>query len=945
MFMGIQAKQKVRNAVSFMKRIHAKKMLLVAGISLLGVFMMGKASFADDPVDQPVQQASQLQVVGQYKKTDLSGWAIYQLKLTDDTYPISKISTRKEISVGETYIDKDNEYILVNHPAVVEDHTTIEGVVGNNVDNRKLIIVEEIPTAEKSEKLVWEESDGGKEVLAVVKVESDVVKLIVENTNGDEQTIAVSEITTHDHSAPVLDSLIKYNSTEYGSYIQAEFHDATKIWKIADNLGNEKVLLKEKQDDNKVTVKYILPEGETEFKIYDILGNSDTISLDKARVTVDFNAKNTDSSIVVFKASPSYTTETGTGTNKTTKYFYLDEIKTYAGEEVTIQRENDIYVHNDGVGTSIPLGTTKLVLKYVEVESEGSTTPKTGGAAQTFTVPLVLDKTGPEGVHYTWVSESVDFTYDINGEEQEGSYEKYTVTKVKGNVRNIQEGYVPGENEEGHGSGVRAYVNNTTKKCIVEVRDIQSGIDKIELCETVTDPGPSHYETIEGCAYESHGNLRASVLHLFDFAALEKIVTGVKVTDGLGNDVFIPVESSTVEENIDTIVAAEIIEEKDEQGNAVYKVVAQDYKAGLWKMERGEGNNILDFSDEDCLNVSGVDIENVKYVYEGDSGEEDCESEEDAKAKCSAEKTVYKKSLEIKYFVNDQEIEEAEVAEQTAPVNKKYQYKVEKMKVENNALVVDEIVEEAMVTIDDDVYEQYTLRKVTRDVDVEGYPVITVYDALGNKRELTFDEIAFACLYATYNGDNALAVNIKETRGIWKVTATRDGEDYILEVFNQNDEPKKLIKTYQVPSGVVSKVTVYNTNADTDLKNEITTKLQSVAEIKTEIENDQAELDKLINVKELATDTNNKITGATIVAKHGIKKVLYVAATDDTMIEFYKDLPTELFVNCMLEDGFAKAIVVDATGCALTIEQNQVTLDYADLFNIDADQKVITPGA
>jgi len=384
------------------------------------------------------------------------------------------------------------------------------------------------------------------------------------------------------------------------------------------------------------------------------------------------------------------------------------------------------------------------------------------------------------------------------------------------------------------------------------------------------------------------------VLHLFSFTE-DAMATAVRVTDGLGNEAYIPVVGST-ENNEDTIITAELIEEKNGE-DVIYKVVAQDYKAGLWKIVRGEeveageitsaGELLAGFGNKDGIMIG--DAENP---------------------------------------VQGSKVEETGLYEYT-----------------NN--------EGVTITIDGGIYEEYTLNRVTRTVDQEGAPIITIYDALGNKRTVSFDDIAFACLYATYNEENALSVNIKETRGIWKVTAeiaenaNAEGTEYVLEVFHRDHEPIKLIKTYQVPAGVVKKVTVYNTNSDTDLKNDITTtakknvaQLQSVAEIRNAYagaSDKNAVLDKLINVKQsdLALDEENKITGATVRAKHGIKKISYEAAegnpVDDTVVEFYKDLPTELFVNCMIDNRFTKAVVVDATGCALTINQDKVTLDYTEL--------------
>ena len=145
---------------------------------------------------------------------------------------------------------------------------------------------------------------------------------------------------------------------------------------------------------------------------------------------------------------------------------------------------------------------------------------------------------------------------------------------------------------------------------------------------------------------------------------------------------------------------------------------------------------------------------------------------------------------------------------------------------------------------------------------------------------------------------------------------------YTLEVFNKNDEPEHLIKTYQVPDGVVQKVTVYHTNGDNTLKNEITSiahnkiaALQDVSELKDEEIITTTDSDIIME--------NNKIKGVNARASRGIKLIEYA---DGTEIEFHKDLPTELYINCPLgENGeFRETTVTDAVGCQLIIKETKV---------------------
>ena len=626
------------------------------------------------------------------------------------------------------------------------------------------------------------------------RVANDIGLLVVENSNSERADVEISGMVQSgedlDNTGPraVEGTLIKYNSDEYGSYIQGVFHDKTKIWKIKDASGNERVLLKEKQDDNNVTVKYMLKEGVTSFKIYDVLGNESTINMSDTNIQVEFNAKDLEGTRAVFKVNREYTT----GTNPNEKTFVLTGIKTGAGQTVTLQNNNDIYQHSATVD-SIPEGTTKLVLTYQVESATPGTYLDTDGNIATYTIPLLLDKTDPEGVCYavdTANPEEVDCSYEVNGTTIPKIYNKYEVTKVEGDIKDFSKGSLA--------DTVRAYVNNTTGKCIVEVRDIQSGIDKIELCKTKTGTDPVEYELItageevedgedgydeyidkknliDGANYDSNGNLRASVLHLFNFVGLGETATAVRITDGIGNEVDVPITTSDTN-SANTIATAELVEKKD-GNNVTYEVVAQDYKAGLWKIVRGE-NVLASFEDASQLTVGNAQVSGSKvgneYVYDNGS---------------------------------------------------------------------------VKVTIDGGEYEQYTLNMVTRSVDPVGVPTITIVDALGNERTVSFDDLAFVCIYATYNEENALAVNIKETRGIWKITALIDNDEndqkptdteaqgyaadlaawetrhtYTLEVFNENGtlgEPTKLIKTYQVPAGTIEKVTVYNTKDDDTAKNDI----------------------------------------------------------------------------------------------------------------------------
>lgn len=932
--------QKVKEAVSFVKKIDTKKVMLVAGISLLGIFSFGKAANAA---------------------------------------PVVEVECKKEIA--EVSGDPGT-------PAKTKYQLRLLGCNYTNLDDIKIHLGTkngEVVTPSVKEKM------GNGDILAVVEVDASTEALVVEDkevtegSGGNTTSVVVkgngaTEITEAT-SVALHGNMIKYYSEEYGEYIYVTLESKAKIWKIKDSAGKERSVLKEKEEKELVTLRYILKdEADDKFTVYDVFDNSVDVCIADALVTVEFNSKNTDGTEFIFKADDSFIK----GGNK----YNLTKIQTGALEEITIHTgdtKGEANWKNSYKYTQVPEGTTKLILTYTAQDSYDAQNPdatptyeNADPAIEEYIVPLWLDTTEPEGIFYKITKDQVQTSFEINGKIVENPYNRYLIERVKGDIRKDKINAVESGNmTTDEQVKVRAYVNNTTKRCIVEVRDIQSGIDKIELCKldstAASDAADevkypvlsSETEAIQAKItaqnYNSAGALRSSVLHLFDLSSLSEEQTideiaAVRVTDGLGNYMFIPVTLSASRDGEneiattnngtivnDTLILAKLIEEnvtdgngnfvRDDNGNIkkIYKIVAQDYKAGLWKIERdgvdSEHDNVpiplVDFSDPNELTIN-----NSKFA---------------------------------EYTTGDGFIEYSSTEGSHADGDDSY-----------NVI---------KVTIDGDRYEQYTIRRVVRTISQQGLPTLTIYDALGNTRTVSFDELAFGCVYATYNGKDALAVNIKEMRGIWKIEATIVDQNagtepkttseewaawneahrhvYTLEVFAADDEPTRLIKTYQVPAGEVEKIKVYNTRGDATLFNEINNvprsnycaALTSLASIKGKLEikdNDTAEekkaiLDQLINVVELDVEeegtttakinnvdtTVKKIKGVTVVAKHGIKRVVY---DDGTVMDFYRELPTRLYVNCKLgTNNFNGATVIDATGCPITIDEGTVTLDYIDI--------------
>jgi len=606
----INAGQRMKEAVKFIKKIDTKKMILVAGISLMSFFSFGKFVYAAPEVS--VQCKNTAETIGSVK---------YQLRMAECEY--NDLASDIEFHKGN--IDGDSNKVT---PEILE-----------------------------------EMSNG--DIVAVVEVPAETTNLVIKdkNANENETTVVLSgenvsiPVAT---SIKVKDNLIEYNSPEYGKYIHVTLESTAKIWSIKDADDKDRIWLKEKEEDNLVTLKYILKDDETNpdklyFTVYDVFGNSKKVDIKDALIQVEFNAKNVDGSTFVFKASKSFQKKLeGQDTAST---FELVNIKTGALEDIEMHTSNEQgdKWENNYKYVNVPEGTTKLLLTYkvpnpeYKPEAPGDTPKYIENITEEFVVPLWLDVTDPEGIYYKINKEQVLSSYEINGDIIENNYNRYVIERVKGNIRKYTTDILNPENENQQ-VRVRAYVNNTTKKCIVEVRDMQSGIDKIELCKlnTAAEEGASDeikYPVIEGADvtaanYNSHGNLEASVLHLFDLstaADFSEKIAAVKVTDGLENYMYIPVEKSASGDgatsdygaDADTLVLAKLIEEHVD-GKTIYKIVAQDYKAGLWKIERdGVNTPLVEFDEADKLKINSAKRDFtqgdgvVEYTdHEGESGQE-----------------------------------------------------------------------------------------------------------------------------------------------------------------------------------------------------------------------------------------------------------------------------------------------------------------------------------
>ncbi|MBP5427590.1 MAG: hypothetical protein J6Y29_06895 [Clostridiales bacterium] len=474
-----------------------KKILLAMGLSLLSVVLFSQEAHA----------------VMSYKITHMKD-VYYNKEL--DQYG-RKVEVQKE-DAYENDVLKDT---------VENTYTRYQIEIKESDKNRKLEGIY-LPDANKALKEYVGAVKGQQSALVVIEVPKDTEYVILKNNNSNDDGIEISfnEIDAEvDNDGPTCEkeSLIQYRSTNnQGWYLQAKFTDKTKVYRIEDACGLNRVVLREKERDKEVELKYMLEPEDEYFMIYDILGNATKLEVpaeEEIPFKIVYNTRNIDGSQIALDIETEYK---------------LTGIKTAAGEDV------DLAINGGHVYTNVPSGTTKLVLEY-EMGTEDN--PKPGELV----IPLVLDKDIP-----------VIISYSADGSDETG----YTIEK---------------SNEES--ARARVYFSREQKKGIVEATDLKSGIYKI-----VTLKGPKEaYE--EEVIRDSRGNrvypflddkIKESVLCLF---SITDDTTAVRVCDGVGNALDIELTEDIEDKEI---TVAEFV--KDEEGH--YKLVTQDIEAGLGSIER-----------------------------------------------------------------------------------------------------------------------------------------------------------------------------------------------------------------------------------------------------------------------------------------------------------------------------------------------------------------------
>lgn len=760
-----------------------RKMLLAMGISLLGIGMLGQVTYAQMSAEVMFKKTTKVEEE-EDKDTLGNGNVRYQITLKED-------DTRFKLK--GLYIKKDSEEVK------------LDTYVGKIEDRQETLVVIEVPQS----------------------TESVTLKNTNENDLKGYEIKLDGENVVEDNDGPEVEegSLVMYNTSDE-KYLQAKFNDATKIYRVQDQDNHNRVIIKEKDQDKVINLKYILEDDDTEFTIYDILGNPTTVSLtEETIVQVKYATRNVDGTQLALDVNDTIEIDG--------KTYELTGMTTGAGENIPmVEGEGNIY-------TGVPSGTTSIVLTYENKET---------GEKHQIVVPVVLGKEVPVVVAYK--------------AEQKENENWYTV-----------------EEDDGETAKARAYING--KKAIVEVRNIQNGIAKIQLLKGNKGEYVPDDTNNNGIVYDDQV-LHPTVLKVFD---VTPNTTAVRVYDGVGNTADIELGISKEPDAV-TIAKLTVGE------NGKYVLLAQDIRAGLgWIKRKGE-------ADEDFTKEEG-------------------ESED---------------------------------------------------------------------------YKQYTLDKVEIEVDANGDPIIEIYDALGNKKSVSFDEFLYRCIYATYSEHNdcmdsgSVSLNVKDERGIARIEVTMVDKDageeptllkeptsprldkqpvdsdenfeenmkvwnawkaydnaktakdiwnvkyrhtYTLENF-RGTSPKEVVKTYAIPDGTVEKVMVYTKYVESgDMVEEYHNTIEDLINSTSVSDGDRIKT----SVDKIQKDSSNRIIGAKITAKYGIKQVKY---EDGSVVAFSNELPEELYINCLIagaEEGQVKfngAVVTDAIGDTLTIYSDKVTFSYND---------------
>ena len=806
---------------------------------------------------------------------------------------------------------------------------------------------------------------GKQTATVVIEVPTATTQVMIKNDNatpGEDDTKLITLSTDNvDNVGPEADekTFIKYN-TEEGKYLQVRLTDDTKIYRIEDEDGHDRVLLKEKEQDKDVTVKYVLQDDElvdddVKFIVYDILGNPSEIKLADAKVQALFNARNLEGTRIAIDVTREFTETVVTDNTDpenpvTTQVPYaLTGVQTGAGQEITLQgADNDIYV-------DLPQGTTKLILTY--------TNPNDANDTKTVILPLILDKTGPDPVAYST-------TAITDGEDPQGNdITAYTVTVAES------------------GGRARAYFNKDKGKGIVEVKDIQSGISKIVTLTGTT--GNYEEETVVFTATD----LSTTVLWLFN---VTQDTTAVRVYDGVG--CYVDIELTTDDNTGEGTTVATIRKEED----GTYTLIAQDTQAGLGYIERdGEESSLANFKSsvgfilpektprnadqkyyhgghyEDGVHVAGTEdkiytqytLEKFQmtiddqgkpiiHIYDALGNESLVDfdqfafichyatyNEEDS---LSISVTESRGIWKIVTTIRDKNAPEMptipsspepspapEMPSQAKPATTPTP-PATPIPTGNNVITPPEEGTTAYERWND--WVEAGLQKDdprAPQMGQSGYELWLKYVDYLEQQDIVK-------AWEDYQAELDLLEAWKEyelwqawdTYHTWRETYANT---YTLEVFAEGEgEPEEFARTYQVPEGIVEEVRIYNTRGDETLYNTITTQAQpnkincgQLIDIANVIDADRVQTTAAKTVTE-GEGANEKVIGATLTAKFGIKKVTY---SDGCVIQFYDELPTELFVNCKVvdaqgQDAILTAVVMDAIGDTATITESGVTCSY-----------------
>ena len=747
------------------------------------------------------------------------------------------------------------------------------------------------------------------------------------------QTVNAEPIIIGDLKKTDETGYVTYQFTlqETGESLQVNklyYHDGTDFVEL--NFQNGLVLWQPDADVQEVLSVVRVADDVTQFKltntdetpgetILEVSGTLDTdgITVDNQGPQIEWTYKNiTDEKYIEFKATDAatniYKMLDGTGENGGPGRLRVlieekEQAKTVTARYV-YQEDEDIFYVYDILGNYTPVDinvvdisytiaakniTGEIVVLNMKLQEDAELTGITTVGGVNILTESIKPDTGDQNDYlvgiYTGVPQGttyvrVNFTYNnVN----------YSIP-VELDL-DIDEPIIVQRDIEGTGEIVetggvrRAYANATWTKAIIEVNDILSGIVKIAVCR---GDGNNIQEAKLKNQVFAISHLPKSVLQVLE---LPIDATYIKVVDGVGNIDYIDLATEVTV--VDDTDALSLTLEGDADG-----VIAtfRDTKVGLERFVKATATDapIKQITEEDG---------DVSYLPEP---EEEDDQEGGANTSGNVNNQPY-----IVYIPVQQSGNGGEPTIVYVPVQPSDNIGYSNSYLPPNAY-------ETLQT-GDVIAQKYPVTTQIVELTgakIQGTPEFTIIDLFGNQITRSLNDILFHNDYVMMDVNSeettAIAVKVHDERRIKKITATIDGVEKTLEVFEggtnaDGQGPYDVCKVYDIEKGVVSVVTVYHYNGDVT-QNVLTPEsgITSVSQL-------AQDRDDNVVLKENETDEYE------VSIVYGIRRLEY---SDGCVIDFRDDLPVKLNVHANDGENSLTVVVTDALGYSYTLEHNGADL-------------------